>query len=406
MVTITDRSGIVIILGAIIGVIGSVLIFILCIFMINKPMKKIGRFAEKIKVGNLGISEESESTIEIHTSDEIGILARSLEQAYNQLKLYITEIQERMNGLAQGDFITQSTIDFKGDFIFIKNSINDIVMNLNQTMSSINIASAQVASGSKQIADGAQALAQGSTEQAASVEELSASINDIAMQMQENKDKAVHAAGLAGTIRDNAEKGSKKMEEMTTAVIEIDQASQSINRVIKVIDDIAFQTNILALNAAVEAARAGQHGKGFAVVAEEVRNLAAKSADAAKDTGALIENSIEKAEVGSRIAKDTAESLNEIVSGIIESTQIFREIAASSERQYNEIMEINTGIDQVTQVVQTNSATSEENAAASEEMSGQANLLEQLVAEFKLRDVEQVRSSNMKSARGGDNLWQ
>jgi len=183
------------------------------------------------------------------------------------------------------------------------------------------------------------------------------------------------------------------MDEMINAVKDIDQASQSINRVIKVIDDIAFQTNILALNAAVEAARAGQHGKGFAVVAEEVRNLASKSAEAAHDTGSLIANSIEKAELGNRIAHDTAQSLEKIVSGINESAQIVYDIAQSSEQQTIGIKQINTGIDQVAQVVQANSATAEESAASSEEMSGQANMLEEMVAQFKLRGNQQhVRS--------------
>ena len=196
---------------------------------------------------------------------------------------------------------------------------------------------------------------------------------------------AEKAATLAETIRGNAEKGSLQMEEMMLAVNDINEASGSISKVIKVIDDIAFQTNILALNAAVEAARAGQHGKGFAVVAEEVRNLAAKSAEAARDTGSLIENSIDKANLGVRIAGETAESLSEIVSGINESHQLVGEIARSSEEQTQGINHINTGIDQVAQVVQQNSATAEESAAASEEMSGQSDMLQQLIAQFKIK---------------------
>jgi methyl-accepting chemotaxis protein len=191
----------------------------------------------------------------------------------------------------------------------------------------------------------------------------------------------------------SAEKGTRQMTEMTTAVGEINQASQNIGKVIKAIDDIAFQTNILALNAAVEAARAGQHGKGFAVVADEVRSLAAKSAEAAKDTGSLIQNSIEKAELGARIAADTAASLADIVSGINESNQIVSRIATSSEEQNVGIRQITDGIDGVAQVVTQNSATAEQSAAASEELSGQSAMLDQLISQFKVKEPEREQSA-------------
>jgi methyl-accepting chemotaxis protein len=183
----------------------------------------------------------------------------------------------------------------------------------------------------------------------------------------------------------SAEKGSAQMDEMMVAVKEINQSSQSISKVIKVIDDIAFQTNILALNAAVEAARAGQHGKGFAVVAEEVRNLAAKSAEAAKDTSGLIASSMEKAELGAKIAEETASSLAEIVSGINESNQLVSDIALSSEAQSHGISEVNSGIDQVAAVVQMNSATAQESAASSIELSGQSDVLEDVIGRFNLK---------------------
>jgi len=311
--------------------------------------------------------------------DELGDCARGFQGIISHL----AEIEKNLAEIASGDLTTDVHALSDEDSIAI--SMQRTLDNLNTMFGEINSASNQVSTGSKQIADGAQSLAQGSTEQAASVEELSASIGEIAQKTKENATKAERAATLAGVIMQNAERGSSQMGDMTTAVQEINQASQSISKVIKVIDDIAFQTNILALNAAVEAARAGQHGKGFAVVAEEVRNLAAKSAEAAKDTGGLIQNSMEKAELGARIAGETAESLADIVSGINESSVIVGEIATSSEEQALGITQINTGIDQVAQVVQQNSATAEESAAASEEMSSQSTMLEELISQFKLK---------------------
>jgi methyl-accepting chemotaxis protein len=217
------------------------------------------------------------------------------------------------------------------------------------------------------------------------IEELSSSISEISERTKNNADMAGRAARLADTIKRNAEKGTLQMDEMLVAVKAIHEASQAISKVMKTIDDIAFQTNILALNAAVEAARAGQHGKGFAVVAEEVRNLAAKSATAARETEDLIENSIEKAELGVRIAGNTSESLTEIVSGVKESSRLVSDIAKESEAQSAGISKINSGIGQVTVVVQQNSATAEEGAAASEEMSGQSAILHELITQFKIK---------------------
>jgi len=241
--------------------------------------------------------------------------------------------------------------------------------------------SAAFADGTKQISDGAQSLAHGSLEQAATIDKLSASINEIKTQTAQNVDVAKQAASLSYTIRDNAEKGSAQMGNMMQAVQEINDASSQIGKVIKVIDDIAFQTNILALNAAVEAARAGQHGKGFAVVAEEVRNLASKSAEAARNTGGLIENSIEKAHLGLSIATETSTSLSEIVEGINHSAQIAAQIAESSTAQTTAIEYLNEGITQVADVVRQNSASAQQSASASQEMTNQAEYLQKLIRE-------------------------
>ncbi|MCL2071077.1 MAG: methyl-accepting chemotaxis protein [Oscillospiraceae bacterium] len=295
----------------------------------------------------------------------------------------IIHISDELESVANGDLTINVDVLSAADTIGV--SLKKMVDNLNNMFGDVNSSTEQVSMGSRQIAGSSQSLAQGATEQAAAIEQLSASITEISTKTQDNASMAGRAAELANVIKVNAEKGSEQMSEMMEAVKDINEASQSISKVIKVIDDIAFQTNILALNAAVEAARAGQHGKGFAVVAEEVRNLASKSAEAAKDTGVLIANSIEKAELGSRIADETAASLAEIVSGINESNEIVNDIARSSEEQSVGIAQINQGIEQVTQVVQQNSATAEESAAASQEMSGQSDVLEELIGRFKLK---------------------
>lgn len=334
--------------------------------------------AESIAKGDINLANMDTGTWK--TKNEITLLERAFSTMTNSIKAQA----ETMEKIAQGDYSVDIPVRCETDVM--NKAINKMIDRTNDTMNEIRASTAQVSTGSKQIADGSQALAQGSTQQAAAVEQLSSSISEIAQKTKDNADMADRAAKLADAIKNSAEKGSRQMGEMMEAVKEINQASQDINKVIKVIDDIAFQTNILALNAAVEAARAGQHGKGFAVVADEVRNLAAKSADAAKDTGGLISNSIEKAELGARIADETAASLVEIVNGINESNQLVGEIARSSNEQSDGISQVNKGIDQVAQVVQQNSATAEESAAASEEMSGQAILLENLIEQFKLKE--------------------
>jgi len=311
--------------------------------------------------------------------DEIGDCARS----FGLLTQHMAEIEGELARIASGDLSVDINVVSERDSIGL--SMAKAVVSFNSMFAEIHAATDQVTAGAKQIADGAQSLAQGASEQAATTEELSSSVTEIADKTNANAKLAERAAALANMIKNNAEKGSGQMDAMMSAVQDINQASQSIGRVIKVIDDIAFQTNILALNAAVEAARAGQHGKGFAVVAEEVRNLAAKSAEAAKDTGALIEDSIEKSNFGVRIAEETSASFSEIVSGINESSQLVGEIAKLSEEQSRGIAHINTGIDQVALVVQQSSATAEESAAASEEMSSQSAMLQQLISQFKLK---------------------
>jgi methyl-accepting chemotaxis protein len=311
------------------------------------------------------------------------------------LKRYVDEITSSLTEIGQGNLDIEITDDYLGNFQAIKDSINGITAELSKTLSDIGDASGQVEAGANQISDGGQALSQGATEQAAAIQELNASMDEVASDTGRNATNANQANELTNDVKDSAETGNAQMNEMVSAMTDINESSQNISKIIKVIDDIAFQTNILALNAAVEAARAGQHGKGFAVVAEEVRTLAARSADAARETTELIEGSISKVQAGTTIANNTAERLEEILNKIETMSGLVNEIANASNMQATKINEINQGIDQVSKVVQTNSATAEQSAAASEELSGQAELLQNKVNAFKLKNKSAGFSSRV-----------
>jgi methyl-accepting chemotaxis protein len=379
---------------AIIAVAAGLAIAIYLVRSISKPLTALSDFMKRAgTTGDITLTQRDSEVIGKYAEarDEIGQTIANSASFVNHIGSIAKELETIADGDLSHEVTTLSDTDQMG------HSLKKMTNSLNNIFTDINLSTLQVSTGSKQVADGAQSLAQGATEQAASIEQLSHSISEIAERTKENAAIADKTSKLAVTIKENAEKGSHQMDEMITAVNDINEASKNISKIIKTIDDIAFQTNILALNAAVEAARAGQHGKGFAVVAEEVRNLASKSAEAAKDTGNMIQNSTEKAQLGSRIAGETATSLKEIVSGISESNQLIEEIANSSEQQSMGISEINTGIDQVAQVVQQNSATAEESAAASEEMSGQSDILQQLIVSFKLRGDDAMRHKVLQS---------
>ena len=315
-----------------------------------------------------------------------GVLAAAAVGAY----IFVT-IQRSINTmantakkLADGDLDFSLTVYTKDSIGQLASSFNEVSDNLNEIMSNIQEASEQVASGSRQVSESSMSLSQGATEQASSIEQLTASIEEIAAQTRLNAQNANQANELADLTKVSAIQGNDQMKSMLKSMDEINEASNNISKIIKVIDEIAFQTNILALNAAVEAARAGQHGKGFAVVAEEVRNLAARSANAAKETTTLIEGSIHKVAGGTKIANETAAALSQIVDSIEKVSDLVGNIAVASNEQATGVEQVNQGVSQIASVVQTTSATSEETAAASEELSSQAEMLKEMAGRFKL----------------------
>ncbi len=326
-------------------------------------------------------------------------IKNALNDTLEALSSYIKEISYVLSEMADSNLDLSINNEYKGDFSQIKEALTLIVSSLNDVLSDVNSATDQVALGSRQVSDSSISLSQGATEQASSIEELTASIEQIASQTKTNAHNADHARTIAETARNDAAQGNEQMQHMLKAIAEINESSNNISKIIKVIDEIAFQTNILALNAAVEAARAGKHGKGFAVVAEEVRTLAARSASAAKETTDMIEGSIVNVEEGTKIANTTAQALNNIVLGVAEVASLVDNIATASNEQANGVEQINLGIMQISEVVQSTSATSEETAAASEELSGQADLLKSQVSKFRLK-----RQDRSGGYRGYDNF--
>jgi methyl-accepting chemotaxis protein len=306
------------------------------------------------------------------------LIARLIKNPINQLLKAVKNIEV-------GDLNIDLDIETKDEMGDLAKGFNLMTNNMNQVLGEINAASDQVATGSRQLSDSSMSLSQGATEQASSLEELTASVEDIALQTKNNSEMSNEANTISQETFLFAQRGQESMMKMIQSMESINESSNQISKIIKVIDDIAFQTNILALNAAVEAARAGVHGKGFAVVAEEVRNLAGRSAEAAKNTTSLIENSVNEVSDGMAIANETSEALKQIVSGVEKAKNFMEDIAIASQNQTLGISQINAGLNQISDVVQTTSATAEETAAASEELSGQADLLKGEVAKFKLK---------------------
>lgn len=348
---------------------------------IVKPIQSITKAAQQIADGDFEVN------LCVNCNDEVGKLAKSFELTIERLinyQGYIDEISEILLEISQGNLNVKAKRAYEGQFIKLKDNIQALVANLNKTMLHINNLSDEVACGSDQVANAAQSLSQGAAEQASSVEELSAAIAEISEHIKSNAEHAKLAHDRADVAGTELNHSNEEMHTMVNAMDEITSKSAEISKIIKVIEDIAFQTNILALNAAVEAARAGDAGKGFAVVADEVRNLAGKSAEAAKNTTNLITQTLTAVENGAEIANKTATSLEESSKVTMEAVGLIDKISDASNEQAISIEQINLGVEQISSVVQTNAATAEESAAASEELSGQAQILEELMKNFKL----------------------
>lgn len=325
-------------------------------------------------------------------NDEVGILIESLRNTINGINIIINDISCQLGAISEGDLSNEINMEYSGDFNSIAVSMKKINLYLNSIVSQVNESSEQVAIGSEQVASGAQSLSQGASEQSASIEELSATLSEISKKIKSNASNAEKASEASHESSKQVEAGSSYVKDMNKAMSNISQSSQEIAKIIKVIDDIAFQTNILALNAAVEAARAGEAGKGFAVVADEVRNLASKSARAAKTTSELIVNSLKAVEDGSKVSKQTEMSLDMAVEKSEAALYMIEEISRASVEQASAISQVLEGVEQISLIIQTNSATAEESAAASQELSEQSQKLKKLVESIKLR--ERLKGSN------------
>ena len=348
-----------------------------------RPIQDIVHAAESISNGDLDIK------MEVRSQDEIGNLARIFLSMSATLKSIIDDMTYLLNELSAGNFLVNTRIGerYVGDYGHILLGLTKIRNTLSDTLRNVSVSIGQVASESHQVATGAQSLAQGATEQASSVQGLSASAQDISGKINDNAERAETARKQILKAQEDLGQSDRKMQELVTAMEQIKTTSGEIQGIIKTIDDIAFQTNILALNAAVEAARAGSAGKGFAVVADEVRNLATKSAEASKSTQRLIQASIEAVENGSGLAEETSRVLRKTADDTSLIMSSITDIADASMEQATALSQVTRELDQISDVVHTNSATSEESAAASEELSSQAQILKNLISQFRLPDT-------------------
>lgn len=373
----------------------SVLFTVGVVFVLTRailiPVREIEAVYKEMAKGNL------HTRVLYESQDELGSMAESIRTTNAGLISYIEDISAKLTSLSHGDMRIMVDLDYAGDFAAIKQALINTAAALNNTMLVIHTASEQVNSGAGQVSDASQALASGATEQAATIEELTSSVQSVTQKAERNTAAVRQATEYVEKAGAGVNESNGRMRSLNHAMKEISQSSEEISKVTKLVEDIAFQTNILALNAAVEAARAGEAGKGFAVVADEVRNLAAKSAEAAKQTADLIEKSTATVTEGEKFANETLRLLEDVAEKASMVGQAIKEIESASLEQTDAIMEINLGLSQVSAVVQTNAATAEESSASSEELAAQAQTLREEVSRFKLLDKNAVSYINAAS---------
>ena len=356
----------------------TIVLWIVITRSIILPVKEVKEAANDIANGQLN------TRISYTSKNELGELADDVRTTAQSLSSYVTDIQRGLEALGSGKLNYKSDVDYKGEFITVKNSMNNITLMLRDSIQQISSSAEQVSGGAEQVSNNAQAMAQGASEQASSIEELAVSINEIAAGVKENADNAVKSSELADAVGCKIMDSNEQMERLTETVRQVKKNSSEITGIVKEIEDIAFQTNILALNASVEAARAGEAGRGFAVVAGEVRRLASKTSGASKLTAQLVEKNTDAVDAGIAAVNVTAEAMRESVDGAQKVNEMVEMISGASQQQADAIAQIRRSVELISDIVQGNSATSEESAAASEELSAQAQILKALVEQFEI----------------------